>query len=116
MFRSTSDARATSRASCGRASSPSWRASTYDAVWAPDGSRIAFVSAEKAGDDVYVIDPDGKQWWNYTLNTWEWDKHPSFSPDSRKIVFWSNREGTKQIYVIDADGRGLQEDLRDDVG
>jgi len=81
---------------------------TYDAVWAPDGSRIAFVSSEKAGDDVYVIDPDGKSWWNYTLNTWEWDKHPSFSPDSRKIVFWSNREGTKQIYVIDADGRGLK--------
>jgi TolB protein len=81
---------------------------TYDAVWAPDGSRIAFVSAEKTSDDVYVIDPDGKSWWNYTLNTWEWDKHPSFSPDSRKIVFWSNREGTKQLYVIDADGRNAK--------
>ncbi len=81
---------------------------TYDPVWAPDGSRIAFVSQEKGSDDVYVVNPDGTNIWNYTPNEWEWDKHPSFSPDSRKIVFWTNREGTKQIYMIDADGRNVK--------
>ncbi len=54
--------------------------------------------------------------WNYTLNVWEWDKHPSFSPDSQKIVFWSNREGTKQIYVMDANGRNLKKIFAHNVG
>ncbi len=80
----------------------------YDPVWAPDGSRIAYVSTHQGTDDLWVIDPDGTNAWNYTPNKWEWDKHPSWSPDSRKIVFWSNREGTKQIFVIDANGQNLK--------
>jgi TolB protein len=80
----------------------------YDPVWAPDGSRIAFVSTTHGSDDIWVIDPDGTNSWNYTKNQWEWDKHPSWSPDSQKIVFWSNREGTKQIFVMDANGRNLK--------
>jgi tetratricopeptide (TPR) repeat protein len=93
---------------------PTWKVSkgmvktSYDPVWAPDGSRIAFVSQNANSDDIWVADPLGESLWDYTHNTWEWDKHPSFSPDSQKIVFWSNREGTKQIYVIDADGRNLR--------
>jgi TolB protein len=40
-----------------------------------------------------------------TMNTWEWDKHPSWSPDGTQIVFYSNREGGhKQIWIMDADG------------
>lgn len=82
----------------------------YDPVWAPDGSRIAFVSPEQGSDDIWVAYPDGTDPWNYTQTkgAWEWDKWPSWSPDSRQITFWSNREGTKQIYVIDADGRNLK--------
>jgi tetratricopeptide (TPR) repeat protein len=93
---------------------PTWRVSngldriSYDPVWAPDGSRIAFVSQTGGSDDIWVSDPLGESLWNYTKNRWEWEKHPSFSPDSQKIVFWSNREGTKQIFVIDADGRNLR--------
>ena len=80
----------------------------YDPVWAPDGSRIAFVSTHQGTDDIWVINPDGTDTWNYTPNKWEWDKHPTWSPDSRKIVFWSNREGTKQIFSIDANGQNLK--------
>lgn len=93
---------------------PTWEVSkgmskiSYDPVWAPDGSRIAFVSQNEGSDDIWAADPRGETLWNYTKNTWEWEKHPSFSPDSQKIVFWSNREGTKQIFVIDADGRNLR--------
>ena len=80
----------------------------YDPVWSPDGSRIAFVSTHQGTDDIWVINPDGTNTWNYTPNKWEWDKHPSWSPDSRKIIFWSNREGTKQIFSIDANGQNLK--------
>ncbi len=81
---------------------------SYDPVWSPDGSRIAFVSQEKGSDDIWVIYPDGTGARQLTENTWEWDKHPSWSPDSKRIVFWSNRTGVKQIYVMDADGRNVR--------
>ena len=92
---------------------PTWQVTrqeglNYDPAWAPDGSRIAFVSTHQGTDDLWVVNPDGTNMWNYTRNKWEWDKHPSWSPDSRKIVFWSNREGTKQIFVIDANGQNLK--------
>ena len=81
---------------------------SYDPVWSPDGSRIAFVSQTDGTDDIWVINPDGADPWNYTKNKWEWDKRPSWSPDSQWIVFWSNREGTNQIYVMDRSGRNLK--------
>jgi TolB protein len=80
----------------------------YDAVWSPDGSRIAFTSQENGSDDVWVIYPDGTGGRPLVTNDWEWDKHPSWSPDSRRIVFWSNRSGLKQIYIMDAEGRNVQ--------
>jgi len=78
---------------------------SYDPVWSPDGSLIAFVSTELTSDDIWTIQPDGDNRWNRTPNKWEWDKHPSFSPDSQRIVFWTNREGTKQLYIMDRDGK-----------
>lgn len=81
---------------------------TYDPVWSPDGSRIAFVSQENGSDDIWVVYADGTGARSLTTNTWEWDKHASWSPDSERIVFWSNREGTKQIYVMDAGGQNLR--------
>jgi len=81
---------------------------SYDPVWSPDGSRVAFVSQENESDDIWVINADGATPRNLTRNTWEWDKHPSWSPDSRRIAFWSNRDGRQQIYVMDADGRDVR--------
>jgi Tol biopolymer transport system component len=82
---------------------------SYDPVWSPDGSRIAYVSTVDGSDDVWVLNLDDLTKWNRTKLpnnvTWPWDKNPSWSPDSRKIVFWTNRDGTKQIYVMDSEGR-----------
>jgi TolB protein len=91
---------------------PTWQVTrtdgvNYDPAWAPDGSRIAFVNTRGA-DNIWVINPDGTNPWQYTHHTWEWAKLPSWSPDSQKIIFWSNREGTKQIFMIDANGQNLK--------
>lgn len=79
---------------------------SYDPVWSPDGGRIAFVSAARESDDIWVASSDGKgDPKNLTPNPWEWDKHPSWSPDSKQTVFWSNRDTKRKlIWVMDADG------------
>jgi tricorn protease-like protein len=80
----------------------------YEPAWAPDGSRVAFVSEDTGGDDIWIINTDGSNSHYVTLNTWEWDKRPTWSPDSKRIAFWSNRTGVKQIYVMQADGQGVR--------
>lgn len=92
---------------------PAWQLTSlsgisYDPVWSPDGSRIAFVSQELGSDDIWLVNADGTGAKALTANLWEWDKHPSWSPDGQQIIFWSIRTGVKQIYVMDADGSNVR--------
>jgi TolB protein len=88
----------------------------YDALveeqrYSPDHRYYLFVrdAAKLAkSDDIWVTNADGTKPRNLTPNSWQWDKHPSWSPDSRRIVFWSNREGHKQIHVMEADGQNVR--------
>ena len=78
---------------------------SYDPAWSPKGDRIAFVGTEPGNDEIYTIQVDGSEPMRLTQNTWEWDKHPSWSPDATQIVFWSNREtGRSQLWIMNADG------------
>lgn len=79
----------------------------YDPVWSPTADRLAFVSTEEGNDDIFVIDVDGKNQHRLTINSWEWDKHPSWSPDGQQIVFYSNQgSGRRQLWIMNADGSG----------
>ncbi len=81
------------------------RAANYDPAWSPTSDWIAFVSTLSGGDDIYKIRTDGEELTRLTFNTWEWDKHPTWSPDGSQIAFFSNREsGRRQIWIMDADG------------
>jgi hypothetical protein len=93
-------------------------ATSYDPAWSPTGEWIAFVSTESGNDEIYIARPDGSEIRRVTSNTWEWDKHPSWSPDGQQLVFWSNREsGRSQIWIMNWDGsnpRNLTNSLYND--
>lgn len=83
----------------------SFTGQAFQGAWAPDGETIALVSTESGNDEIWTISVDGRGQRRLTWNTWEWDKHPSWSPDGEQIVFYSNRYGGRtQIWIMDADG------------
>ena len=83
------------------------KGSSFDPAWSPRGDTIAFVSTESGNDELYVMDVDGTNPQRLTFNSWEWDKHPTWSPDGNQIIFYSNREtGRRQLWVMNADGTG----------
>jgi hypothetical protein len=79
----------------------------YFPAWSSDQLRIAFTSEVDMNDEIYYVTNDGQKTRRLTFNTWEWDKHPTWSPDGKQIAFMSNRETMrKQIWLMRDDGGG----------
>jgi Tol biopolymer transport system component len=88
----------------------------FDPAFAPDGSKIAFVSGAPGGVsssyDVFVIDTDGSNMINLTAGSGgagAEDSDPAFSPNGQKITFTSDRGGGTEIWVMNADGSNPQQ-------
>lgn len=80
---------------------------SYDPTWSPTGEWIAFVGTNTGNDEIYRVSPDGQTVQQLTFNSFEWDKHPTWSPDGSQILFFSNREtGRRQLWIMKADGSG----------
>jgi Tol biopolymer transport system component len=89
-----------------------WPAS--DAVWSPDGPKIAFVRSNTR-HGVYVINADGSGVRNLTPKPrGAAYAAPAWSPDGRKIAFAGERDGNSEIYLMNADGSG-QRSLTSDL-
>jgi tricorn protease-like protein len=70
-----------------------------------DGQKIVFVSGDKDGSGIYVMEADGRQPTRITpKKTGYYDLAPCWSGDGNKIAFTSNRDGNYEIYSMDADG------------
>ena len=86
--------------------------------FSPDGKRIAFTSdrngkSKKAGDNIWVIDVNGKNPTQVTNETYHLVNGPAWSPDGQYIVarkhFTSRRSlgaGEMWMYHVDAEAAG----------
>ncbi len=75
----------------------------YDAAWSPVNNWISFVSEMTGRGDIYILNLDGSAMERVTVNTEDFDKHPTWSPDATKLAFWSDRgfRKNRQIWVVD---------------
>ena len=83
----------------------------YDAVFSPDGSRLAFAfdkTSPNQGDlEVYVVDRgDGAEPKPIavTQGKLSHEESPCWSPDARSLAFTSTREGNQELFVVSAAG------------
>jgi len=85
----------------------------YDAVFSPDGRRLAFAfdkMVPNQGDmDLYTIGPDGEDLQPVLLSAGKLshEEWPAWSPDGQWIALSSTRDGNQEIYVVRPDGKDL---------
>ena len=86
--------------------------------WSPDGKRIAFTSDRGGGDNIWVVDRDGKEAKPVTKETFRLLNSPAWSPDGEFIAarkhFTSTRSaGAGEIWLYHrSGGSGLQMNKR----
>ena len=83
------------------------RCGSYEPVWSPDGSRIAFTSDRTNNEEIWTMAADGSNQTRLT-NDLEMDSSPSWSPDGSRIAFDSSRTGAFQIWTMNANGTNQQ--------
>ncbi len=73
--------------------------------WAPDGSRLAYVSFERKKPVVYVqsLTTGNRQ---VVADFWGSNSAPAWSPDGKRLAVTLTKDGGSQIYLINADGSG----------
>ncbi|TFW31275.1 Tol-Pal system beta propeller repeat protein TolB [Massilia horti] len=75
--------------------------------WAPDGTKVAYVSFEQKKPVVYVQDLITGQR-RVVANQKGNNSAPSWSPDGTKLAVALSKDGPTQVYVVGADGSGLR--------
>jgi TolB protein len=90
------------------ANSLAWEYLPYGGKFSPDGAKIAFISNETYGDDIYTVNADGSGKIKFALPG-SLEGEPYFCPDGSKVAFINNynffRNGN--IFLVDVDGTNL---------
>ncbi|HSJ54707.1 MAG TPA: hypothetical protein VLC52_13285 [Anaerolineae bacterium] len=77
-------------------------------AWSPDGSRLVLVSDRSGFSDLWLVDLDGGNAVNLTLDEAK-DHSPAWSPDGQWIAFASLRDALYwELYLMRADGSDVQ--------
>jgi Tol biopolymer transport system component len=85
----------------------------FNAAFAPDGKRLAFVSERDGNMELYTIRLDGKGLRRLT-HEHALDDHPAWSPDGKRIAFVSTRQPSRTpgqawnaVFVMRDDGTNV---------
>ena len=76
----------------------------HQALFSPDGRRVAFQSNRSGENEIWLVDVDGAGAIQLTSMGAPVTAHAAWSPDGQTIAFDSNREGQFEIYIIPAAG------------
>ncbi len=76
----------------------------YQAVYSPDGSRVAFISARSGAPELWLCGPDGEAPLRVTHFRGPFLANPCWSPDGRFLAFNLNQRGRQQAYLVSVDG------------
>jgi len=78
----------------------------FDAVWSPDGTKIAFTTNRDGNNEIYIMNADGSSPLNIS-NDPASDTTPAWSPDGLKLLFISDRDGNNEVFSMDANGSNV---------
>jgi tricorn protease len=77
-----------------------------NAVWSPDGERVAFLSDATGEEEIYLTDPDGKgEWRQLTSAGGGFRNQPVWSPDSRFLLYSDKH---MRLNLVDAETGEIQ--------
>jgi Tol biopolymer transport system component len=70
-----------------------------EGIWSPDGTQILFVSGHENDADICIINSDGSDLKNLTLNKFR-EANACWAPDGKSILFVSAVDGNLEIYSL----------------
>ncbi len=88
-----------------------------DAVWSPEGGRIAFISGNtttNSSNEVFMMNADGSGRRQITNTSSVAEQEPAWSPDGTKLIYTANSfdvdgQTDPEIWTINADGTGRRQ-------
>jgi TolB protein len=69
-------------------------------AWSPDGRRVAFSSARRGSQDIWVVNPDGQELVRLTEANGS-ETSPAWSPDGRGLAYVSTEAGAMRLMLLD---------------
>jgi TolB protein len=87
---------------------PHYRGTNSAPAWAPDGTKIMFMSSMNGNPELFMADADGGHLKRITFSVGA-STSAVFNPKTgQQVAFVSDRGGTPQIYTMDSDGGDVQ--------